>query len=35
MEVHNQGVKEEAFIQTCRRGGEGRWGAEDSQQGGV
>ena len=28
----NQGVKEETFILTCRRGGEGQLGGEDSRQ---
>ena len=31
---NNQGVKEETFIQTGRRGGDGQPGRQDSQQGG-
>ena len=34
MESNNQGVKEETFIQTGRRGGDGQLGREDSWQGG-
>ena len=30
---NNQGIKEETFIQTGRRGGDGQLGGEDSQQG--
>ena len=34
MKSNNQGVKEETFIQTGRRGGEGQLGREDLRQGG-
>ena len=34
MEVQHQGVKEETFIQTSRRGGNGQPGGEDLWQGG-